>query len=66
MAIDFKEIAGAFMVLFAILDIAGSIPIIIDLQHKTGKIPALKVSMIAWILLAIIYFIGDEMNKETL
>ena len=59
MAIDFKEIAGAFMVLFAILDIAGSIPIIIDLQHKTGKIPALKVSMIAWILLAIIYFIGD-------
>ena len=37
MAMNIKEIAGAFVVLFAILDITGSIPIIIDLQHKTGK-----------------------------
>lgn len=59
MAISFKEIAGAFVVLFAILDITGSIPIIIDLQHKTGKVPALKVTLISWILLTIIYFLGD-------
>ena len=59
MAIDFKEIAGAFVVLFAILDITGSIPIIIDLQHKTGKVPAFKVTMISWIMLTIIYFLGD-------
>ena len=58
MEIIFKEIAGAFVVLFAILDITGSIPIIIDLQHKTGKVPAFKVSMISWILLVIIYFLG--------
>lgn len=59
MEIIFKEIAGAFVVLFAILDITGSIPIIIDLQHRTGKVPAFKVSMISWILLVIIYFLGD-------
>lgn len=59
MAISFKEIAGAFMVLFAILDISGSIPIIIDLQHKTGKVPAFKVTIISWILLTLIYFLGD-------
>ena len=59
MAINFKEIAGAFVVLFAILDITGSIPIIIDLQHKTGKVPAFKVSVISWIMLTIIYFLGD-------
>lgn len=59
MIISLKEIAGAFMVLFAILDIAGSIPIIIDLQHKTGKVPALKVTLTSWILLTIIYFLGD-------
>jgi multiple antibiotic resistance protein len=59
MIISLKEIAGAFMVLFAILDIAGAIPIIIDLQHKTGKVPALKVTMTSWILLTIIYFLGD-------
>lgn len=59
MAISFKETAGAFMVLFAILDISGSIPIIIDLQHKTGKVPAFKVTIISWILLTLIYFLGD-------
>ena len=59
MEINFKEVAGAFMVLFAILDILGSIPIIIDLQHKTGKVPAMKVSIISWVLLTIIYFLGD-------
>ena len=59
MDINIKEIAGAFVVLFAILDITGSIPIIIDLQHKTGKVPALKVTLISWIMLTIIYFLGD-------
>ena len=59
MEINFKEIAGAFVVLFAILDIIGSIPIIIDLQHKTGKVPAFKVSLISWVLLTSIYFLGD-------
>jgi len=59
MEIIFREIAGAFVVLFAILDITGSIPIIIDMQHKTGKIPALKVTVISWALLTIIYYLGD-------
>lgn len=59
MEIIFREIAGAFVVLFAILDITGSIPIIIDMQHKTGKIPALKVTVISWVLLTIIYYLGD-------
>ena len=59
MKINFKEIAGAFVVLFAILDIIGAIPIIINLQRKTGKVPALKVSTISWALLVIIYFLGD-------
>jgi len=59
MSFDIKEIVGAFVVLFAILDIAGSIPIIIDLQKKTGPIPALKVSFISLALLTLIYFVGD-------
>ena len=59
MAMSLKEIAGAFVVLFAILDITGSIPIIIDLQHKTGRVPAFKVTLISWVLLTIIYFLGD-------
>ena len=34
MELSFKEIAGAFVVLFAIFDIFGSIPIIIDIKQK--------------------------------
>ena len=35
---NFKEIISAFIVLFAIIDITGSIPIIIDLRGKGAKI----------------------------
>ena len=59
MAISIKEIVGAFVVLFAILDIIGSIPIIVDLQRRTGVIPALKVTLISLVLLAGFYFAGD-------
>ena len=59
MAINIKEIVGAFVVLFAILDIIGSIPIIVDLQRRTGKIPAMKVTLISMVLLAGFYFAGD-------
>lgn len=59
MNLNFKEILGAFMVLFAILDIVGSVPIIIDLQKKNGQIPAMKVSLISLVLLVGFYFLGD-------
>lgn len=57
--IDLKEIAGAFVVLFAILDIVGSIPVIIDLKRKTGPIESSKISLISWFLLVLFYFMGD-------
>ena len=38
MGFNFMEILAAFMVLFAVIDIFGSIPIIIDIKIKTGEI----------------------------
>ena len=38
MQLNFKEIITAFMVLFAVIDIIGNIPIIIDLRKKVGHI----------------------------
>ena len=40
MLIDYKEILATFMVLFAVIDITGSIPIIVDIKSKAGKIEA--------------------------
>ena len=45
---SFKEIISAFIVLFAIIDITGSLPIILDLRSKGAKIGPLKVSLISF------------------
>ena len=37
MEINFKEIFTAGMILFAVIDILGSIPIIVDLRARVGK-----------------------------
>jgi len=46
MSFNFKEIATATMVLFAVIDIVGSIPIIISLREKNGTIKSGRASII--------------------
>jgi len=58
MNINAVEIFASFMVLFAIIDILGSIPIILDLKAKTGKINAEKVSLVALSIMLGFLFIG--------
>ncbi|MFV0539645.1 MAG: MarC family protein [Aestuariibaculum sp.] len=56
----FKEIFTAFMVLFAVIDIVGNIPIIIDLRKKMGHIQSGKASLIAGIILIVFLFVGKS------
>jgi multiple antibiotic resistance protein len=63
MNFNFKEIATATMVLFAVIDIIGSIPIIISLKEKSGKIKSGRASFIAAIVLIVFLFIGEEILK---
>ncbi|AVR47329.1 hypothetical protein C7S20_04720 [Christiangramia fulva] len=57
---DFREIFTAGMVLFAVIDIVGSIPIIIDLRKKTGHIQSEKASIVAGIIMVVFLFLGKE------
>lgn len=57
--IEFIHVFSAFMVLFAVIDIIGSIPIIIDLKKKTGDIKPMKTSLIALGVL-IVFLVGGE------
>jgi len=57
---NFKEIATATMVLFAVIDIVGSIPIIISLKEKSGTIKSGRASIIAAIVLIVFLFIGEK------
>ncbi len=59
MNFDFKEIITAGMILFAVIDIVGSIPIIIDLRNKVGHIQSEKASFIAAVLMIAFLFIGE-------
>jgi multiple antibiotic resistance protein len=61
MYFNIKEIASVTMILFAIIDILGSIPIIIDLRQKVGKIQSEKASLVSLAIMIIFLFIGEEL-----
>jgi len=61
MHFDIIEIIAAFMVLFAIIDIPGSIPIILDIKSKTGDIEPGKASIVAFIIFLAFLFIGSPL-----
>jgi len=63
MELDFKEILTATMVLFAVIDIVGSIPIIIGLRSKVGHIQSEKAAIVAIIIMIAFLFIGEEILK---
>lgn len=58
--IDFREVFTAGMVLFAVIDIIGSVPIIIDLRNKVGEIKSAKASIVALILMILFLFVGES------
>ncbi|MGK0412372.1 MAG: multiple antibiotic resistance protein [Polaribacter sp.] len=61
MTFDFKQILTAFMVLFAVIDIIGNIPIIIDLRKKVGHIQSEKASLIAGVIMIVFLFLGQSL-----
>jgi len=63
MELNIKEIFTAFMVLFAVIDIIGNIPIIIDLRNREGSINSKKASFISGVIMMSFLFIGDEMLR---
>jgi multiple antibiotic resistance protein len=63
MSFNIKEILTAFMVLFAVIDIVGNIPIIIDLRKKAGHIQSEKASVIAGVIMIVFLFLGDSILK---
>ena len=57
--INIQELASASMVLFAVIDITGAVPIINDIQNKGHKISAIKAALASYILLVAFLFVGD-------
>ena len=51
MKLDINEILKSTLILFSVIDILGSIPIIIDLRLSAGKIESGKVTILALVIL---------------
>ncbi|MFT5513277.1 MAG: multiple antibiotic resistance protein [Bacteroidia bacterium] len=63
MAFDFNEILSVTMVLFAVIDILGSIPIILSLREKVGHIQSEKASIVSLLIMVIFLFAGNSILK---
>lgn len=60
LGLDYKEILPATMILFAVVDIIGSIPLIIDLRQKVGHIQSEKASIASAIIMIAFVFVGES------
>ncbi len=60
MEINFKEILTASLILFAIIDITGSIPIIVSLRKKVGHIQSEKATLVAAVIMIAFIFVGEK------
>lgn len=60
---DLKEIFSVTLILFAVIDILGSIPIIIDLRKKNGKIESEKATLVAGFLMIAFLYLGESVLK---
>lgn len=63
MEINFKEIFTITMILFAVIDILGSIPIIVGLRSRIGHIQSGKATIVSAIIMIAFLFVGEEILK---
>ena len=60
---NFKEILSASLVLFAVIDIVGSLPVVISLRKKVGHIQSEKATLVAALIMISFLFLGEEILK---
>ena len=60
---NFKEIVSVTLILFSVIDILGSIPVIIDLRRKAGAINARRATFVSGGLMIAFLYIGKEILR---
>ena len=61
MNFDFKEFISATMILFAIIDIVGNIPLIVLFREKFKVIESEKASLISLLIMIVFLYIGEAL-----
>jgi len=60
---DFSQIVTVTFTLFAVIDMLGSLPVIISIKKKVGEIHALQATIVSGGLMLLFFLIGEQMLK---
>src|SRR5210317_539568 len=63
MELDLKNIVTVTMTLFAVIDIIGSIPVIIQIRQQSGSIHPEKATIVAFLIMLLFLFVGENILK---
>ncbi|MES2872299.1 MAG: MarC family protein [Bacteroidota bacterium] len=63
LSFSYNQILSVTMILFAIIDILGSIPILITLRNKAGHLQSGKASIVALLIMILFLFAGEELLR---
>jgi multiple antibiotic resistance protein len=58
--LDWVEVGSCFMILFAVIDIVGSIPAILKIKSSVGNIQPITTTAVSFLLMAVFLFIGEK------
>ncbi len=61
--LNLKEIISVSLILFSVIDILGSVPIVIDLRKKLGHVQSGKATIVAGIIMIGFLFLGESILK---
>lgn len=60
---NFKEIISVSLILFSVIDILGSVPIVIDLRKKFGHVQSEKATIISGAIMVAFLFLGESILR---
>lgn len=60
MHFDLREIGSVTMILFAVIDVLGAIPVLIDLENRLGDIHEFKVTIVSGAIMLGFLFLGQS------
>lgn len=59
-SISFSEIFTVSFALFAVIDMLGSIPVLLSLKKKMGEISAIQATLVSGMLMLLFFFVGEQ------
>jgi multiple antibiotic resistance protein len=60
MGFDPVEIGKAFLILFAVIDVVGGIPLILNVRQKAGRIYPLRATLVSLGIMVVFLFVGEK------